>query len=236
MSLRLPTLLALAGDIALLDKPPGLTADGDEAEWRAVLERAGWTAPPAWQVALRLDRDASGVVAFARTPAVREAFLAQDPPPQREYLVLVVGYVPGDGVANCPVGFDRRTQRLRPARGRKSTAVTHYRIETRLRGHTLLRCVTEPDHPTNLRVHLQQAGFPLAVDPLYGGGEAVFLSHLKADYRASRRRDERPLIARLSMHAANARFIDPLTGVPRIVDAEPAKDLRATVQQLARLV
>lgn len=227
-----PRLLALVGDVAVFDKPSGLSIDGGESEWRTALEHAGWEPPPVARVALPLERDASGIIAFTRSDAAREAFLTADPPPIREYLILVAGFVPEDGAVDCPVGYDRRAQRLRAARGRARSSVTRYRIKERLVGHTLLCCTTEPDHPATLRVHMQVAGFPVAVDPRYGGGEAVFLSHLKGDYRASRRREERPLIGRLSVHAAALEFVDRASGTRRRVEAELPKDLRATVRQL----
>jgi 23S rRNA-/tRNA-specific pseudouridylate synthase len=79
-------------------------------------------------------------------------------------------------------------------------------------------------------------GHPLSVDPLYGGGQAILLSHYKPRYRTNRRGEERPLIDRLTLHAARITFEHPTTRQPLTVEAPPPKDFRATVSQLARLV
>ena len=44
-----------------------------------------------------------------------------------------------------------------------------------------VRLLTERTH--QIRVHLQHAGMPLAIDPLYGQNQAIMLSSFKADYK-----------------------------------------------------
>jgi 23S rRNA pseudouridine955/2504/2580 synthase/23S rRNA pseudouridine1911/1915/1917 synthase len=62
------------------------------------------------------------------------------------------------------------------------------------------------------------------------------LSSVKRDYRPTRGEAvERPLIARLTLHAEKLRFTD-LSGAPVEVVAPPPKDFRATVNQLSKLV
>jgi 23S rRNA-/tRNA-specific pseudouridylate synthase len=73
------------------------------------------------------------------------------------------------------------------------------------------------------------------VDPLYGGAPELKLSFYKPGYRSNRREEERPLIARLTLHAARLRLRHPATEAPLTLEAPLPKDLRATLRQLQRL-
>lgn len=151
------------------------------------------------------------------------------------YLALVTGYVEADGEIDIPLAPDRRGQRVIPARiGRAKEAITQYRIVQRLAGNTLLECRPLTGRLHQIRAHLAAIGHPLTVDPLYGGGQFVLLSRFKAGYRPSKRRDERPLIGRLTLHAARLTFTHPATSARVTVEAPLPKDLRATINQLAR--
>jgi 23S rRNA pseudouridine955/2504/2580 synthase/23S rRNA pseudouridine1911/1915/1917 synthase len=84
-------------------------------------------------------------------------------------------------------------------------------------------------------VHLNHAGLPLAVDPLYNpGAPPMLLSLFKRDYRPTRGDEERPLVDRLTLHAEKLRFKD-LSGTDVELIAPVPKDLRATVNQLGKL-
>jgi 23S rRNA pseudouridine955/2504/2580 synthase/23S rRNA pseudouridine1911/1915/1917 synthase len=119
----------------------------------------------------------------------------------------------------------------RPAR-------TDWRIENRFRQFTLLRCFPKTGKTHQIRVHLKHIGLPLALDPLYNpvrGGRSIglMLSALKRDYRPTRGEEERPLIARLTLHAHRLAFNAP-DGEHVRIEAELPKDFRATLNQLRR--
>ena len=59
------------------------------------------------------------------------------------------------------------------------------------------------------------------------------LSSFKRDYRPTRGEAERPLIARLTLHAHRLTFADP-AGTPVSLEAPVPKDLRAALNQLRR--
>jgi 23S rRNA pseudouridine955/2504/2580 synthase/23S rRNA pseudouridine1911/1915/1917 synthase len=89
-----------------------------------------------------------------------------------------------------------------------------------------------------IRVHLKHIGLPLAIDTLYnpprdGAAPVVLLSQFKRGYRKSRGEEERPLIARLTLHAERLTFNSP-SGQTVIVEAPLPKDLRVTLDQLRR--
>ena len=105
----------------------------------------------------------------------------------------------------------------------------------RLVGNTWLECRPQTGRTHQIRAHLAAIGHPLSVDPLYGGGQAVLLSHYKPGYQPNRRREERPLVNRLTLHAARIRFEHPATRQPVSFESPLPKDLRATLRQLGRL-
>ncbi len=114
-------------------------------------------------------------------------------------------------------------------------AQTRWRLIERLGPASLVRCWPLTGRQHQIRVHLQLMGLPLLVDPLYGGAEAFYLSSVKADYHASRRHEERPLIARLTLHAESITFAHPRTSQQVKIDAPLPRDFRALLTQLRKL-
>jgi 23S rRNA pseudouridine955/2504/2580 synthase len=86
---------------------------------------------------------------------------------------------------------------------------TRISVERRFRGYTLLACSPLTGRTHQIRVHLMEAGFPLAVDPMYGRRNALFLSEIKRGYRKKPGHVESPLIDRLTLHARSIEFPSP---------------------------
>ena len=87
-----------------------------------------------------------------------------------------------------------------------------------------------------IRAHLAAVGFPLAVDPLYGRRDALLLSELKSGYRRKAGRVERPLIERLTLHAAEIAFASPSLPERTIAVESPLpRDFVRTLKQLAKV-
>lgn len=243
MTRKKPELKLLLHDeyVIALDKPPGIAVAESPSAFKAAVNaalsrenqpRAGTLAP-----SHRIDKHASGVVLLARTPVAEQSLHQQFEEGQATcvFEALVLGYVTQQaGEIETPLVYDKRAGKVRPHPQRGRAARTTFTILERLAGHTLLECIPVPGLVHQVRVHLASAGHPLAVDPLYGGGEAVLLSSFKSRYRASARHEERPLIDRLSLHLAEVRFHHPVAGISMTVRSPRPRDLRATVTQLAR--
>ncbi|HEU4473110.1 MAG TPA: RNA pseudouridine synthase, partial [Flavisolibacter sp.] len=83
------------------------------------------------------------------------------------------------------------------------------------------------------RVHMKHLGHPIVCDELYGDGKPVFISSIKRNYKLSKQEEaERPILARLALHAASLRF--ELEGRRYELEAALPKDLRAVLQQLEK--
>ena len=83
-----------------------------------------------------------------------------------------------------------------------------------------------------IRAHLMWIRLPLAVDRQYGRGEHVYLSEIKRGYQ--RKRDEKPLIERQTLHALSLAFTSPASGEKVEVEAAPPKDLALVLDKLRR--
>jgi RluA family pseudouridine synthase len=191
----------------------------------------------------RLDKDTSGVLIAAKNleaeRALRTAF--EHDQVQKSYWALVEGEHPlVDGeelTIDLALGPDeRRSGRMVVDELGGKAAQTRIRVLERFRGFTWLACHPLSGRTHQIRVHLAAIGFPLAVDPLYGRRDQLFLSEVKAGYRAKPGRPERPLITRLTLHAAAIEVPAPRAPERSIrVEAPLPKDLAQLLKQLGKV-
>lgn len=235
-------LLHVDSDLLVVDKPAGVLSvpgwDREDNLPGMLRGRLGLPADEPFRVVHRIDREASGVLVYARNVEAQRALVRQFEKREVEkvYWALVQGYVEADGQVDLPLELDRSGTTARVARRRGKPSLTLYRVVERLPGNTLLECRPVTGRTHQIRVHMAAVGHPLTVDPLYGGGLAVMLSSYKSDYRKSRRHEERPLIERLTLHALRITLQHPRGTGPLTVEAPLPKDFRATLTQLRRLV
>jgi 23S rRNA pseudouridine1911/1915/1917 synthase len=164
-------------ELLVLNKPPGMVVhpgagNREHTLQNALLAHDGELARvPRAGLVHRLDKDTSGLLIIARTPAAHLRLVAALAAREigREYLALVWGRPTAGGRIEASIGRHRtaRTRMMVRADGRE--AVTHYRIEERLPAHTLLRVQLETGRTHQIRVHLAHIGLPLVGDPVYGG-------------------------------------------------------------------
>ena len=100
-------------------------------------------------------------------------------------------------------------------------------------GWSLLKCQPMTGRTHQIRVHLRQAGLPVAGDAGYGGSP-LLLSRLKPGYRLKPNHTERPLINRVALHAAELKLPHPVTGAEVAISAPWPKDLKVAVNYLRR--
>lgn len=226
-----------APEYLVLDKPspiPTTRRNPEETYLGEKLAQEGEIDEPSRPV-VPVDDGASGLVIYARTAAAAKSLgeIVAAGALEVESAVLVSGFVSDDGVVERPIHVDRRRGKV-TLRDSGDPAVTRYRIERRVAGHTLLTCMVTTHVEQQIRLHLASIGVPLAIDPEHGGGKSIWLSHFKPGYRPSRKHEERPLLARLSMHITRVRFPGPDGSMVECESPWP-KEFRATVNQLERV-
>ncbi|MFP4057625.1 MAG: RluA family pseudouridine synthase [Candidatus Brocadiia bacterium] len=183
----------------------------------------------------RLDKETSGVLLVAKHVAAARHLSARFEKRQvgKLYVAVVRGRVePEEGEVDLPIAqHTRGRMRIRRRRGRP--AHSRYRVGERFRRYTLLEVRPTTGRQHQVRLHLSGIGHPLAVDPLYGGQEAVYLSELKRDYRPKPHRPEPPVIDRLTLHARRLEIERP-DGTPLAVEAPLPKDLQRLLRTLRK--
>jgi RluA family pseudouridine synthase len=231
-----------------LDKPAGLALAADLAhpELPALvpLLHAAIAAAKPWATARQLDfldhlhhvdAEASGALLFAKNQTafthLANQFSAEHV--RHTHLVLVHG-TPGettffeDGkIAPHPVRPNEF--HLDPLRGKKSR--TDFTVLEKFQNHTLLRAEPAFARPHQLRVHLERAGWPVVADELYGG-QKLWLSRLKSDFRLKRDREERPLLAAPAVHSAELAVSHPVTAAPLTLTAPTPKHFTVALKFL----
>ena len=226
-------------------KPAGVATIPGRDESDSILEQLGrqfsipsaGDADPRVRVVHRLDKDTSGVLLFALNRAAQQhvSHQFQNNTVEKEYLALVRGRPSEkEGVVDAPLApHPASNKRVAVVKHGGRPARTQWRVEESFRGFTLIRCFPKTGKTHQIRVHLAHIAVPLAIDPLYGSAQPILLSQFKRGYRPTRGETERPLIARLTLHAEKLRLTNLDGQALEIVGALP-KDFRATLNQLRR--
>jgi RluA family pseudouridine synthase len=235
-------------DLLALDKPSGLLTSPDrydpERPNLMKLLHAGIAESKPWarergltylSNAHRLDFETSGIILLAKNKPVlvQLADLFGAEKPVKKYVALVQGRPEEDTfevdakLAPHPVrlGF----MRVDPKNGKKSK--TLFSVIEKFTNHTLLRCEPLTGRTHQIRIHLRHAGVPIVGDELYGG-KPLWLSRLKPGYRLKPGREERPLLARVALHAEQLELNHPVTGQSVNITATWPKDLTVAVKYL----
>jgi len=175
----------------------------------------------------RLDKETSGLVVFALTPAAEthlgRQFRAHTI--ERRYLALVRGRPREGRIESWLVpdrGDGRRGSGTEPGVGQR--AVTHVRIVEELGPYTLVECRLETGRTHQVRIHLGEAGAPLCGERLYD--RPVHGAPLPDGSGAGR----------VMLHAAVLGFEHPATGERLVWESALPADMEALLRRLRRQV
>lgn len=155
---KLPVLYDKAG-LIVVHKPPALTSEGADSAESVLRSQSGCDALRAVH---RLDRDTSGCLLLARTPALREACVErfEKRSIMKLYHVLVQGRFP-------------EAERTVRHEIEGEAAVTHLKVLDSNDDATHLLARIETGRTHQIRRHLAVIGYPVLGDRQYGTSQTV---------------------------------------------------------------
>lgn len=183
-------------DVLVYNKPAGMNCHQSRREQNNTLAnvfarycREHGLPPLTFRCVNRLDKDTTGLVLLAKN---QHAAALLKSAVKKEYMALVHG-TPAllAGTVSVPIGRinDVSTKRQIDPCGQPAT--THYLVEARGEGYSLLRVWLATGRTHQIRVHMAYLGHPLAGDDLYGGSTE--------------------LLQRQALHCCYMRFCSPIS-------------------------
>jgi RluA family pseudouridine synthase len=195
-------VIAEDDSIIVVNKPAGLLTMATETEktrtayaiLRAYLNNKKH--PEKLFIVHRLDREASGLVVFAKSPESKERLQDQfkDHSAGRRYVAVVEGRVKEDAFTVRTNLAENAVYRVYSTPNRKlgRPAVTHVKVLKKNSKTTFVEVLLETGRKHQIRVHLAERGHPIVGDKAYG-------STLNP-------------IRRLALHGVQLEFRHPVSG------------------------
>ncbi len=231
--LNLPELILFEDDdFVVINKPPFLATLDERDTTRLSTLQLLQEQYPDIQLAHRLDKETSGVLAAAKHPeAYRHLSLQfQHRQVEKRYHAVVNGiwHFQQEKVTWPIAVSNRGNVRIDTIEGKPSE--TWFNTLKTFRQHTLLECLPVTGRMHQIRIHLASLQAPICADILYGG-TFTYLSEIKRNFKLKKGTEELPLMGRVALHAQSLIFAD-LQGNRQSVEAPYPKDLRAFLRQL----
>ncbi|HMK27528.1 MAG TPA: RluA family pseudouridine synthase [Chitinophagaceae bacterium] len=231
-------------DLIALNKPPGLLSipdrKGIEISLKVLLkEKYGdiFTVH-------RLDKETSGLIVFAKNEAAHKHLSLQFVPrdsfgenrqTKKIYQGLVMGSLTDKkGSIAFPIMEHPALNGTMIVHRKGKESLTDYEVLEDFGIYSWLQFQIHTGRTHQIRLHMKETGHPVVCDTLYGDGKPVLVSSLKSKFKLSKdAEEEKPILNRLALHAYQLIFKDT-SGKLIELEAPLPKDIRATLQQLAK--
>lgn len=220
-------------DFILVNKPPFYSSLDDRFGENITIQEMAKEYSPDAQLAHRLDKETSGVLAIAKNPEAYRHMAMQFE--HREVTKIYHAIV--DGIhefdteeVNLPIyTTSQGTVKIDP---RGKPALTYFKTIKAFKKHTHIKCMPVTGRLHQIRVHLWAIKAPITGDITYGG-KPFYLSEVKKKFNLKNFTEELPLMQRVALHAYSLEF-KTLKGEQIVVEAPYPKDFSILVKQLEK--
>ena len=185
----------------------------------------------------RLDKGTSGLIVFAKDEAAHKHLSVQfeSRVTKKNYQGLVIGSLPEkNGHIDTPITEHPALNGTMIIHRNGKESLTDYEVLEDFGIYSYVQFQIHTGRTHQIRVHMKDIGHPVVCDDLYGDGKPILVSSLKSKFKLSKdMEEERPILNRLGLHAFQLMFKD-IRGKFIELEAPLPKDMRATLQQLAK--
>ncbi len=232
-----PSVIYADDQILIADKPSGITViperyNTEKPSVQSILEKEY---DKLW-VVHRIDRETTGIVAFARNEEAHKNLSKQfeNREVHKLYKAIVSGRMEGDaGEIDSPIAEKPNKPGTMMIHPKGKEALTLFEVEEQFRTCALLNVEIKTGRTHQVRVHFASAGHPLLVDSVYGQHDKFLLSSVKRKYKQTDE-EERPVISRLTLHASSLTITHPVTGERMTFISPLPHDLEALLKLLRK--
>ena len=163
---------------------------------------------------IRIDKDTSGLVVFAKCEYIQEALTKQMEKDifKKEYIAVTQGLFENKkGIIDLPITRKENSIIERCISDIGDKSITEYEVlnEKKELNYSILRCRLKTGRTHQIRVHMSYIGHPLLGDDLYGG--------------------KQDLIKRQALHCKKISFIHPINNVEIIAEADLPEDMNKLI-------
>ncbi|MDX9873416.1 MAG: 23S rRNA pseudouridine(1911/1915/1917) synthase RluD [Spongiibacteraceae bacterium] len=222
-------------DLLVVNKPAGLVVHPAAGHREGTLLNALLHHCPVLEsipragIVHRLDKDTTGLMVVAKNLTAQHRLVAQlqARTVHRQYDAVVAGVLTGGGRVDAPMGrHPRDRKRMAVLEHGGKPAVTHYRVQSRFRGHSHITCLLETGRTHQIRVHMAHLRYPLVGDPVYGGRPRPPAGALPELVTALQE------FPRQALHARRLELVHPASGEPVAWEVALPEDMVALLAAL----
>lgn len=219
-------------DYLVINKPPYVSTLADRTGAVCVLELAKKHFSGC-QVCHRLDKETSGALLLSKHSEAYKHANSQfaDRTVEKAYHAVADGL---HDLMELMIDKPLHTSASGMAKVSKSGKPSKTIVTTlkKYKKHSLVECKPVTGRMHQIRVHMASIDAPLVADETYGG-QHLFLSSIKRGYRPKSEIEERPIMARVALHAYSLKFTG-LDGEIQDIKCPYPKDFQTVLNQLEK--
>jgi len=219
-------------DYLVINKPPYVSTLADRKGAVSVLELAKKYFSGC-QVCHRLDKETSGALLLSKHSEAYKHANSQfaDRTVEKAYHAVADGLHELKELVIDKSLHISASGKVKVSKNGKSSTTIVTTLQT-YKKHSLVECKPVTGRMHQIRVHMASIDAALVADETYGG-QQLFLSSIKRGYRPKPETAERPIMARVALHAYSLKFAG-LDGEILKIECPYPKDFQTVLNQLEK--